>query len=180
MRNTYIPGNRVVIIKNCYSIRRNDVLVFRYENQNVIKRCVGLPGDTIKIIKGVIYSNNEAILPPQKSIIKTKSEIDVITMANISYTYGKDWTPYNMGPYTVPKKGMKVYLTPETISLYESIIKRDSSKSISVENENEKRSYVFQHNYFFLVGDNRIESTDSRVFGPINESDIKGKAIFNF
>ena len=182
MRNTYETGNRVLIIKNFYSIKINDVLVFKHGNQNVIKRCVGLPGDTLKITQGIISSNSAEIPPSSKAIFKIKSEVDVITRSNIYYTYSNDWTPYNMGPYIVPKKGMKILLSPENVSLYGSLIKNDCSSSRQSRNEIEKEKsfYVFQHDYFFLVGDNRIESTDSRVFGPIKKSDIKGRVIYNF
>lgn len=182
MKNTYEPGSRVLIIKNLYSIKRNDVLVFTYENQNVIKRCVGLPGDTLKIISGTIYLNNVELPSPTTAIFKTNNAIDVFTRSSMNYTYGTNWTPYDMGPYLIPYKGMKLVLSPKAISLYGSVIKNDSSYNRNLRNNatNDSLSYVFQHNYYFLVGDNRIGSIDSRSFGPIMESTIKGKAIINF
>ena len=182
MKNTYKTGDRVLIVKNFYSIKLNDVLVFRHENQNLIKRCVGLPGDTLLINNGTIYSNNKEIPPPLTAILKNVSDADVIVRSTIYFTYGTGWTPYNFGPYIVPKKGMKILLFPETTSLYGSLIKKDNLNTTQPNQESLKGKdfYVFQHDYLFLVGDNRAESTDSRVFGPIEVSDINGKVIQKF
>jgi signal peptidase I len=140
MKNTYKTGDRVLILKNFYSIKHNDVLIFKHDNENLIKRCVGLSGESLKIINGNIYSNNVLISPPPKGILKNKpeSEIDVFTKSDIYFTFGTNWTLNNFGSYLIP------------------------------------------NDYFFLVGDNRAESIDSRIFGAIKKSDIKGKVILRF
>jgi signal peptidase I len=179
MMNTYQSGDRVLILKNLYSIKQNNVFVFRYENDNVIKRCIGLPGDTLRILNGVIYLNSKKLKTPDNAVI-SEIEDDIFVKSNMFYTYDNNWSTSNFGPYIVPKKGMRVPLTSEVVSLYGRIINRDSLKV----NPNifkpvsYKEFYIFQHDYLFFVGDNRAESKDSRVFGPICTTDLKGKVIF--
>ena len=62
MNKTYHTGDRVLILKNFYSIRHNDVVIFQKDHNNMIKRCLGLPGENIEIINGKIYSN-KSLLP---------------------------------------------------------------------------------------------------------------------
>ena len=52
MNNTYNNGDHVLLIKNLYKIKRNDIVIFNRENEDLIKRCIGLPGDSIKISNG--------------------------------------------------------------------------------------------------------------------------------
>lgn len=182
MKNTYQRGDRVLIIKNFYSIKQNDILVFRHDNENAIKRCVCLPGDTLRILKGSVYSNNVVLNNPKKAIIENAANDDVIARSNIYFAYGTNWTLNNFGPYIVPKKGMKVSLTPDNVLIYGQIIRKDSLKSDAMVSKRESSGnfYTFQNDYVFLVGDNRMLSRDSRVFGPIAVSDIKGKVILKF
>lgn len=140
---------------------------------------MGLPGDMIKITDGKISVNNRLVLPPEKAILKKNLEIDVFTKSEIYYTYKTNWTPYNFGIYVIPKKGMKIQLSPQNISLYENLINNDGKSNILDNKEiwKTKSSYTFQNNYLFFVGDNRTESLDSRMFGLIKTSNVKGKVI---
>lgn len=176
MNKTYKAGDKVLILKNFYSIKHNDVVIFKRKNENMIKRCVGLPGESIQIINGKTYSNNKLVTLPSKAIIGNILNIDAYSSAEISYTYNKNWNLNNFGNYTVPAKGMRILLTPENFSLYNKLIYDDGSKKML----NQKNIYyVFNNNYFFLLGDNRVQSVDSRFFGPIKESEIKGKVILD-
>lgn len=178
MENTYKPGDRVLVMKNLFSIRQNDILVFRHEDDDLIKRCIGLPGDTLRIINGVVYSNNIALKNPTKAIIGYGDNDEVITRSNIHFTYGNNWTLNDFGPYTIPKKGMRVELTPNVVIIYGQIIKKDKLANDTIKAL--KKFYIFQNDYLFLVGDNRMKSTDSRVFGPIPVSNIIGKVVLKF
>lgn len=176
MNNTYYQGDKVLILKNFYSIKQNDVIVFKREDEALIKRCVGLPGDVITILDGKIYLNDNLIPQSSNVLLGTKSNNDIFTQSDIFYNFGRDWTVDNMGEYKIPKKGMTIKLSSERKSLYQNLFKgelQNSEKKISI------TDYTFRNDYYFLVGDNRINSVDSRIFGPISSSAITGKVILN-
>lgn len=176
MNNTYKTGNKVLIIKNFYSVDYNDILVFEHENKKMIKRCIGLPGNTFKIIKGKTYSNNVLISLPSKALNKNISEFDAFSRSEIYNTYRKnDWTLYNFGSFLIPKKGMTKALSPKNIFLYKKLIESEDIDNLNLSKK--ERNYTFQNDFYFLMGDNRKESVDSRFFGPIKKSDIIGKVI---
>lgn len=182
MKNTYQPGDRVLILKKKFTIKQNDVFVFRHQNENVIKRCVCLPGDTLKIQNGILYVNNIVFENPKEGVIDNYDNEDVIARSNIYFTYGTNWTLNDFGPYIIPKKGMKVLLTPESLLLYNQVIEKDSlySDNTALEVKTSGNTYVFKKDYLFFVGDNRKESIDSRFFGPIPVTDIIGKVFLSF
>lgn len=177
MKNTYLPGDRILILKNGYSIERNDILVFERENANVVKRCIGLPGDTITIRSGEIYCNGKQLERPYRAVSSAFTPDEVITRSRIYFSYGMNWSLEDFGPYVVPKAGMKILLTPETRSQYRPVIGDSLENSLASAGS---RSFVFQNDYLFLVGDNRPGSIDSRVFGPVPRTAVKGKAILKF
>ncbi|WP_144282097.1 signal peptidase I [Chryseobacterium echinoideorum] len=178
MNNTYKSGDKVLIIKNLYSVDYNDILVFKHFNKKMIKRCVGLPGNTFKIIEGKTYCDDIILPMPNKAINRNISEADAIAKAEIYHTYKKnDWTLYNFGPYLIPKTGTKVSLNSENILLYKKLIENSISDNFKVNENSKENEYIFTSNFYFLIGDNRTESVDSRFFGPVKENDIIGKVI---
>lgn len=177
MKNTYHSGNRVLLIKNLYKINENDILIFNKNNETFIKRCVGLPGDTIKIISGKIYSNNK-LIPIKKTILDSKNKVidETFSKTEVYSTYKINWTIDNFGSYIIPKKGMSVELNSKNKLIYKNIIESEVASTKQRFNEKESQ-YTFVSNYYFVVGDNRNASVDSRYFGPIPEKKIKGKVI---
>lgn len=174
MNNTYKAGNKVLIIKNFYSITYNDVIIFKHENKKMIKRCIGLPGNTFKIIKGKTYLDNVLIPLPSNAVDKKNSESDAFSRSEIYSTYGKnEWTLYNFGAFLIPKKGMVIALNPKNIILYKKLIEEENVDDLNLT----KERYIFQDDFYFLMGDNRAESVDSRFFGPVKKADITGKVI---
>jgi len=207
-------------------ISLNDILVFNLpseisdpvdERKEYVKRCIGLPGDTILIDKGTVFINHMITPELQEQIkwciIKKKDNtvkecfISSMTFDSISNdkhtliikknymsseTYSPNyfpnasqikWNPDNLGPLYVPKKGKSIQLNDTTILLYQKIIEQFEHNTLTFKNDsvflNGKftLSYTFKMNYYFVLGDNRCNSIDSRFWGFLPEDHIIGKAI---
>lgn len=114
MKNTLKNGD-ILLLYKLSSINRFDIIVLDEEknNEKIIKRVIGMPGETVAIKKDKIYINDKVI--------------------DDEYAYGET-------------------------SDYNKVTLRD--------------------NEYFILGDNRLISKDSRYFGPIKENEIKGKIVF--
>lgn len=122
------------------------------------------------------YSNIKSV----KAIVKPKGEFDwQVFPHNENFKWNED----NFGPLVLPKKGMTVTLNDSTMALYKRAIEFYENNRVEVKGNavfiNQKKAghYVFKQDYYWMMGDNRHNSLDSRFWGYVPEDHIIGKAM---
>ncbi|HEX8563016.1 MAG TPA: signal peptidase I [Flavobacterium sp.] len=242
-------------------VERNDIVVFNWpvdtvykffdrsgrhadkpadKRSNYVKRCVGIPGDSISIKDGILINNGKPLEFPdrakpqysyavtfdgktpvdlqalffemdiidggrfnesqdtlfiraltQDGALKLKSMPGIVSVTRNIETATEPVFPQigrgnrdNMGPIYVPQQGKTVALTPESLPYYTRIITEYENNTLQVTG-NEIRvngkvatTYTFKQNYYWMMGDNRHNSEDSRYWGYVPEDHIVGKPVF--
>lgn len=172
---------------------RNDIIAFSLpgsplasafgEEVNYMKRIIGEPGDTVRILDKKVIINGTLIKLPETAIngngVKPKG-----SKSGDIFPRNKPWNEDNYGPLVVPYKGMSILLTYKNLDEWMGIIKSENNidnilfeDGCPVINGKKDSVYIVQKDYYFVMGDNRENSLDSRAWGFVPEDNIIGKAM---
>ena len=114
-----------------------------------------------------------------RKITKTKTANSNFFPNEIPY----DWNEDNFGPILIPKSGMTVELNESNLPLYKKIIREYENNTLTKKgsslfiNGKEATTYTFKKDYFWMMGDNRHRSEDSRYWGYVPDDHVLGKPI---
>ncbi|PKR81737.1 signal peptidase I [Brumimicrobium salinarum] len=174
VKNINIPSPRVMKAKYGLEINRD-----YYNNGQVMN----LTASELDMLKKDYPDAIFELVNPQRKNVKQQSASEKVN--NLNYypkSFNHNNTVANFESFWVPKKGVTIELTPHNVAWYERVItayelhdfeEKDGAYYI----DGKKTStYTFEMNYYWMMGDNRYNSADSRVWGFVPEDHIVGKA----
>jgi signal peptidase I len=193
LTNLAIPSISFPALKR---VRRGDVIVFEYpgdrenlsdpESVNYVKRCIGLPGDTIHILAGRVFVNGrELLLPPHAKVTEEGYEARWRGQDEL-FPPDSRFTLDNYGPLVVPKRGDPIELSSATFDRWKDLIRKEGHAAeitregaVLIDGVQSTR-YAIQGNYYFVLGDNRDNSLDSRYWGFVPDENLIGEALVTY
>jgi len=172
------------------------------KRENYIKRCVAVSGDVIQVIEQNLFVNGKLAFKPKglqtngrplpKGYYHMMADSTPFRPEFYQCSYFPifpndpqyDWTEDNFGPLQIPKAGDVVELNHKTLPIYRRIISayeghklEEKVDGIYIDGK-KVTSYTIKQNYYWLMGDNRNNSADSRFWGFVPEDHIVGHAAF--
>ena len=184
-------------MKGIRTVQHNDVVVFNFPihddrisfviNNNMCKRVVAIPGDSISVVDGYYKNNNYAgilgLESMQKRLIDTPdSMMHGIVLDAHPFDENVGWKIKQFGPMYIPRKDDVISLAPNEAVIYRRILEWELGKKITWDwqknvvyaNGMPIKRHIFKHNYYFCAGDNVLDSDDSRYWGLVPEEYIIG------
>ena len=179
---------QIIRMKGFRGINYNDVVVFNRAyplvfdiNQVYVKRCIGMPGDTIWIRDGTYQNSSVKESVITKHFLSQKLSLtDSSVLQCYPYIDALNWSILSFGPLYMPRQGDCITLNQTNIWLYRRVMAYENGGDIRFESDSVYlknryiQTYIFKENYYFMAGDNFVNSSDSRHFGPIPEAFIIG------
>jgi signal peptidase I len=187
--NIRLPWFRVPGFRD---VRRGDVIVFVFPGYRdevqpedftfYLKRCVGMPGDTVRVTNRVLSVNGEQLPLPRNLKFNRQVILPPTEVTEGIFPKGAPWNEDNYGPLVVPKKGMVLKLSQQNLAGWEVFIKREGHQPRLVEGKvvidgKETAEYRVERDYLFGMGDNRDNSLDGRYWGFIPRENLVGTPV---
>ena len=159
-----------------YSIGINDDGPIKIERDSVFEMAIDVPDAALTAFNQIVDTAAPFQFPSGRVIPGD----DVFPHDTTHYKWNRD----NFGPLWIPKQGVTVNLTIDSLPLYERIISVYEGNKLYVKNgviyinDQPATKYTFKQNYYFMMGDNRHNSLDSRYWGFVPADHIVGKPVF--
>lgn len=175
--------------------KRGDIVVFEFpgnrdeiKNANIdsyVKRCVAEPGDKIEVRNKVLFVNGKEASIPANIQYARNYELTEEFIDSETFPIGVLQNGDNYKQLEVPKKGAVIKLSKDNIEKWKTFINRDFERDVvSVSNDKvlvdgkETTEYIVTDDYYFMMGDNRDNSLDSRYWGFVPRRNVIGKPLF--